>query len=51
MIKYDIHRSTQAQNVAIRAADAFKPSVEAKGTAGITYAEYLEYKKRKGTIK
>ena len=51
LAKYDIHRDTQAQNEAIKAADAFKPSVEAKNTTGITYAEFLEYKKRKETTK
>lgn len=47
LAKYDIHRDTMAQNEAIKEADVFKPKVEAKETSGITYLEYLEYKKKK----
>ena len=48
LAKYDIHRDTIAQNEAIKEADTFKPKVGAKATGGMTYLEYLEYKKKKG---
>ena len=45
MAKYDIHRDTQAQNEAIKAADAFRPRVQAKESIGLTWDEYQKWKK------
>ena len=45
--RYDIHRDTQAQNESIRAADAFRPRVEAPSGGGMSREEYEAYKKQK----
>ena len=45
LIKYDIHRDTQAQNEAIREADEFKYE-ESKNSVGVTYEEHLEWKSK-----
>lgn len=46
LAKYDIHRDTVAQNESIKEADKFKPLSEPALCSGITYAEYVEIKKR-----
>lgn len=51
LAKYDIHRDTQAQNEAIKASEVFRLRYKAEESKGMTYDEYLAYKKNKNNIK
>lgn len=46
LAKYDIHRDTIAQNESIKETDKFKPLSQPIQTDGVSYAEYLEIKRR-----
>lgn len=46
LAKYDMHRDTVAQIESIKEAERFKPLYTSKTDDGVTYAEYLEIKKR-----
>lgn len=46
LAKYDIHRDTVAQNESIKEADKFKPLSQPLQEEGVSYAEYLEIKRR-----
>lgn len=46
LAKYDIHRDTVAQNESIKEAEKYKPLAEPEQSQGISYAEYLELRKR-----
>jgi len=46
LAKYDIHRDTVAQDESIKEMDKYKPLTPPEQTDGISYAEYLEIKRR-----